>query len=170
MIETARLLLSPLRVEDADEMSKVLRDPTMYLFTGGTPETAAQLTARYTRWVAGARKPGQTWINLAVRERASGSAVGYVQATVNPESTDLAWVIGASWQRNGYASEATGALISWLVRAFDVVQFRAMIRADHVASHGVARRVGMVRTLDEVDGEEVWVMALDGAARVVESS
>jgi RimJ/RimL family protein N-acetyltransferase len=129
----------------------------MYAFTGGAPETAAQIAVRYARWVAGAQTPGQTWVNLMVRERTSHAAVGYVQATINPDSTDIAWVIGTQWQRKGYATEATRALIEWLVRAFDVRLLRALIRADHVASHGVAERLGMARTTDEADGEQVWL-------------
>ena len=160
MIETERLVLSPVRVEDAGEMATVLADPALYAFTGGAPETTAELAARYTRWVAGAPEPDQTWINLVVRERTTGAAVGYVQATVNPGSADIAWVIGRHWQRNGYASEATNGLIAWLVTAFDIAIVRAMIRADHVASHGVAKRVGMVRTADEVRSEEVWLRAV----------
>jgi RimJ/RimL family protein N-acetyltransferase len=156
MIETQRLHLSPIRVADAAEMSRVLADPAMYAFSGDAPETAERLAVRYARWVAGATKPGQTWVNLVVRERATGAAVGYVQATVNPGAADLAWVIGTAWQRKGYATEATLGMVEWLERVHRVQTFRALIRADHAASHGVATRLGLVRTIDEVDGEQVW--------------
>lgn len=53
----------------------MLGDPGMYAFTGGAPERPEQLAVRYARWVAGATKPGQTWVNLVVRERATGAAV-----------------------------------------------------------------------------------------------
>lgn len=156
-VETKRLVLTPITVEDAVEMSSVLGDPGLHAFTGGVPDTAEQLAARYTRWVAGPSKPGQTWLNLVVRERTSGCAVGYVQATINPQWTDIAWVIGTRWQRRGYATEATRAMVDSLSRVFHVQTFRALIRGDHAASHRVAARLGMERTSEEVDGEQVWL-------------
>ena len=42
-IATARLVLNPLRVEDAEEMVSVLGDPALHEFTGGQPSTLAEL-------------------------------------------------------------------------------------------------------------------------------
>ncbi len=45
-IATARLVLDPLRAEDADEMAQVLADPTLHEFIGGEPATRDELRAR----------------------------------------------------------------------------------------------------------------------------
>lgn len=156
-IETDRLSLTPLTVEDATEMASVLADPCLHEFTGGAPETAEQLTARYRRWVAGPSKPGQIWLNLIVRDRASRSAIGYVQATVNPRSTDIAWVIGKPWQRKGYATEAARAMVEHLARVLHVQTLRALILPSHTASQVVASRLGLTCTDEVVDGEQVWL-------------
>lgn len=42
-IETDRLVLTPLREDDADEMVKVLASPDLYVFTGGEPPTLDDL-------------------------------------------------------------------------------------------------------------------------------
>jgi RimJ/RimL family protein N-acetyltransferase len=81
-IGTERLLLTPLRVQDADEMARVLDDERLHEFTGGSPESPAALRARYERLLAGSPDPAVTWLNWIVRERAGGHAVGTVQATV----------------------------------------------------------------------------------------
>ena len=156
-LETLRLQLSPVKVADAGEMSRVLSDPALYAFTGGGPESEAELAKRYARWVAGATQPGQTWVNLIVRERNTGDAVGYVQATVNPELADIAWVIGTPWQRRGYAVEATRALATHVASNFHVTTIRALIKAEHVASQRIAERLGMRVTQDVVRGEQVWL-------------
>lgn len=161
-VETLRLILTPLTVEDANEMASVLADPCLYAFTGGAPETAEQLAVRYTRWVAGPSKPGHTWLNLIVRDRTSRSAIGYVQATINPRSADIAWVISERWQRRGYATEAARALVEHLARVFHVRTVRALIRPDHTASQLVASRLGMECSSEEVDGEQVWLGRLGG--------
>jgi RimJ/RimL family protein N-acetyltransferase len=81
-IGTERLVLTPLRVQDADEMAQVLDDERLHEFTGGSPESPAGLRARYERLLAGSPDPAVTWLNWIVRERAGGQAVGTVQATV----------------------------------------------------------------------------------------
>lgn len=159
-LETTRLTLSPIEVEDAREMAVVLASPSLYVFTGGMSETAEELAVRYRRWVAGPSKPGQRWLNLLVRARESGLAVGYVQATVNGNEAEIAWVIGAEWHGRGYATEAAAALMAHLD---GVERFVAFIMPGHVASQRVADKLGMVMTGAVVKGENEW--ALERRAR-----
>jgi len=81
-IVTARLVLAPLAVGDAEEMVAVLGDERLHAFTGGRPPTLAELRARYARLVAGRSPDGsEQWRNWIVRLR-DGRAVGTVQATI----------------------------------------------------------------------------------------
>jgi RimJ/RimL family protein N-acetyltransferase len=160
-IVTARLVLRSLRPEDADEMVEVLRDQQLHDFTGGRPLTLDELRLRYRQLAVGHSSDGkQTWLNWIVRLRASNAAVGTVQATVTGVSGDehaqIAWVVGVPWQRNGFASEATIALVSWLERR-DIRTISANIHPRHVASQTVASRAGLGLTHDLVDGEQVWL-------------
>ncbi len=81
----------------------MLSDPALYVVTGGEPPTVAQLEARYDRQVVGRSSDGlETWHNWVVRERATGEAAGFVQATVTSTEAgpraELAWVVGTAWQ------------------------------------------------------------------------
>ncbi|TVR21367.1 MAG: N-acetyltransferase [Nitriliruptor sp.] len=78
---TDRLVLALLRLSDAREMHAVLASPELYRFTGGAP-SREQLTERYRHQIAGPDDPDVSWHNWIVRSRTTGSAVGYVQATV----------------------------------------------------------------------------------------
>lgn len=157
-IETGRLRLDPLRVEDAEEMTAVLADPALYVFTGGEPPTLEALRARYAAQVRGGPADGsERWHNWIVRLRAGGTAIGYVQATGRGDgsSADLAWVLGTAWQGHGYATEAANAALRALV-AQGVRVVTAHVREDHAASAAVARRIGLARTTEVEDGEVVW--------------
>ena len=160
-IETGRLVLTPLRVDDADEMVGVLASPALYAFTGGEPPTLEGLRRRYAAMVVGRSPDGaQEWLNWIVRlgdGPAIGSAIGTVQATVEQEDgrAEVAWVIGADRQGQGYAAEAAVALVQALVRA-DVPCVIAHIHPDHAASEGVARRCGLTPTDEFHDGERRW--------------
>ena len=164
-IETVRLTLEPMRVEHAGEMADVLADPRLYEYVGGTPPSAAQLGTRYALQVAGHSPDGRhRWLNWVVRERATGAAVGTVQATVNivdaPKEAEIAWVIGTAYQRRGYATEAAGAMVAWL-RSQGTATVIAHIHPGHEASMGVARHLGLTAT-DVIEGGETrWVSALD---------
>lgn len=155
-LHTARLRLDPLRPEDAVEMAAVLVDPELYEFTGGEPVGPAQLEVRYRMQVAGSGRDDETWLNWIVRLAATGEAAGYVQATVTPAATDVAWVIGLAWQGRGYAREAAAAICDWL-RAAGVTRITAHVPLAHDRSNGVAAAIGL-RPTDEVDadGERVW--------------
>lgn len=159
-IQTTRLELSPLRREHAALLFDVLADPALYEYTGGAPVQAVDEMVRwFTRWEARVSPDGsELWLNWTVSERAGGAAVGYVQATVSDRpGVNLAWVIGTPWQRRGYASEASRAVMDWLAH-LGARRFRACVKPAHVASQRVAARLGLQRTEEWVDGEEVWLL------------
>ena len=156
-LRSARLRLVPLAVGDAPEMVGVLADPALYAFTGGEPPTIVTLEARYLAQVAGPPDDGEQWHNWIVRTLDTDEAIGYVQATVTDcgRAADLAWVTGAAWQGRGYAAEAAGAMVAWLLEA-GVVTVTAHVHPDHAASASVARKAGLAATDEVEDGERVW--------------
>ncbi len=177
-LETDRLRLDPLRVDDAVEMARVLADPSLYAFTGGEPPTVEALRRRYVGQVVGRSADGrELWLNWIVRRRTEADAIGFAQATVadasgdrRRRSADVAWVIGVPWQGHRSAAEAAAAMIAWLMtpepNGAGVVVVTAHIHPDHAASAAVARRVGLEPTHEIEDGEVVWVSSLSAPDRV----
>jgi RimJ/RimL family protein N-acetyltransferase len=159
-LESERLIIDPLRIEDAEELAPLLGDPALYAFTGGGPPGTTELRERFARQVGGASPDGRDlWLNWVVRERASGRAVGMLQATVKPRMiAEMAWVIGTEHQGYGFAREGALVLAGWL-RAAGVLRLRAHIRAGHRASEAVASAIGLAPTGTLVDGEVRWEAA-----------
>jgi RimJ/RimL family protein N-acetyltransferase len=160
-IRTPRLLLEPLRVEHAKDMIAILRDDSLYTYTGGRCPTLDELRSRYERQCVGHSPDGtRGWLNWIVREHSCQAVVGTVQATLGREwssrPAELAWVVGAGYQRRGYATEGAGAMMRWLAGR-GVTGFRAYIHPHHDASIGVARRLGFVATDLVRDGEVRWL-------------
>jgi len=158
-IVTDRLTLTPLLVGDADEMVGVLADPVLHGFIGGEPATLDELRDRYRLLVAGSGRDTEQWLNWVIRRRSDSAAIGTVPATVmNPDHDPVAfvaWTIGVGWQRQGYATEATVAVVDWLVDR-GVGFIVAHIHPDHSASATVAMRAGLQPTEELVEGEVVW--------------
>ncbi|WP_147917062.1 GNAT family N-acetyltransferase [Ruania zhangjianzhongii] len=158
-LTSKRLRLEPLRTEHAEEMAPVLDDPDLHTFIGGAPATLEGLRGRYSRQATGRSADGsQLWFNWILRQE-DGQAVGTVQATVTEGETglsaDVAWVIGSSSQRQGYAREAAQVMVTWL-REQGVGEIVAHVHPDHRASAAVARAIGLRPTKMLVDGEIRW--------------
>ena len=120
VLRTPRLRLEPLRMDHAEEMTSVLGDPGLYVFTGGGPPTTTDLRDRYEAQVRGpSSDAGEAWRNWIVRLAETGEAIGYVQATITPAEAraDVAWVIGQRWQGRGYATEAAIGMVAALADA-----------------------------------------------------
>jgi RimJ/RimL family protein N-acetyltransferase len=169
VLVTARFALEPLVVGHAREMVGVLADPALYRFTGGEPPSPAALEARFARQAAGRSPDGSArWLVWILRERASGRAAGFVQATVTGDGdgdggdgdgavrvAEVAWLVGTAAQGSGAAAECAAAMVAWL-REGGVGIVRAHIHPDHAASAAVARRLGLAPTEERVDGEVRW--------------
>jgi len=151
--------LRPLQVSDAAEMTRTLQDPSLYAFTGGEPPTEESLTRQYAVQTRGhSADGGERWLNRLVVMDSTGEAIGYVQATipVADAPTEISWVMGTPWQRQGHASAAASLLLAELA-GLGVTDIVAHIHPDHEASAAVARRIGMGPTGEVVDGEIRWV-------------
>jgi RimJ/RimL family protein N-acetyltransferase len=165
-ISTDRLELIPLERKHAEELFSVLSDETLYEYTGDTPPASvAEFRSRCASLEARRSPDGaELWLNWVLSETATGMSVGWIQATVTARYADVAWVVGTLWQRRGYATEAVRALLVWL-RFAGVKVVRAKIRPMHTASQRVAANVGLLRTAETIDGEDVWVGCLQGQCK-----
>ena len=136
-------------------MFAVLNDQRLHEFTDGAPRSLAELRSKFESLAAGQSPDGrEAWLNWVVR-RIDGPAIGYVQAGVADGSAAVAWVIGAPWQGQGFASEAATAMAAWLI-ARGVTEIRAAIQPLHTVSNRVAEHLGLTETAEVVDGEVIW--------------
>lgn len=166
-LQGPRVQLEPLTIAHAQEAAEILNDVRLHQWIGGTPPTRHELEQRYHRQVIGHSPDGQHgWLNWMVRNRADGRLVGTVQATLyHPRSdhsddpdrveAELAWVIGHDFQGAGYGKEGASTMADWL-RTQGVAGFVAHVHPEHAASAGIARALGMERTGEVHDSEELW--------------
>ncbi|WP_413093824.1 GNAT family N-acetyltransferase [Streptomyces nitrosporeus] len=162
---TRRLDAVPLDPAHADEMAGVLAGPALYAYTGGAPEDAVSLRARYERQCAGPSDPAERWWNWVLRIREDGRLAGYVQATVRGPRAEVAWVLGTEWQGRGYAKEAAAGLAGHLADRYGIRTVVAHIHPDHAASAAVAAAAGLAPTEARQDGEVRYVLHPSGTRR-----
>ncbi|HWZ71149.1 MAG TPA: GNAT family N-acetyltransferase [Casimicrobiaceae bacterium] len=143
-IETRRLSLEPQTIEHSAEMFALLADPSIYEFENEPPPSQDWLTKRF-QMLESRRSPDGTeqWLNWILRLRASGRLLGYVQATVRPNSQALiAYQINSAFWGQGFGQEAVGAMIHELGKTYHVAIAIAVFKKSNFRSRKLLRRLG----------------------------
>lgn len=163
-LTTERLTLRPYRDDDFDAFVAMWKEPDVVRFIGGKPFSREDSWTRFLRNVGMWQHHGFGF--FAVEERASGSFVGEVgfqerkrEITPSLEGTiETGWGFVPDVHGWGYATEAVTAALAWAETAHPGKRFSALIDADHVVSHRVAKKLGFVeRTRTEYHGVPVFL-------------
>jgi RimJ/RimL family protein N-acetyltransferase len=164
--QTILLDLLPIKREHAPEMFALLGDASLYEFTNDSPpHDIAALASRYEQWERRTSPDGsELWLNWLLKLRENGKLIGHVQASMAVPRASIAWVVGAQWQRQGYATEAATAMLAWLSQ-LGVHDIRASIHPSNIPSVRVAEHLGLRRT-EEFSGSERLYTAAFNALRL----
>ncbi len=156
-LRTPRLILEPLTVAHADAMFDVLSDPTIYEYLDyGPPPSREHLQGVYLRLSQGQSPDGQEgWFNWIVTHPQRGP-MGVVQATVlAPHRTAwVAYVLAQAHRGQGFAREATAAMVDHLINVHGIVTLLAMIEDANQPSRRLLLGLGFAPA--QVDHLERW--------------
>ena len=126
----------------------VLNDISLYAYIPDDPPTLEKLEERYAFWEQRI-SPDKTeyWLNWIVFTKEDQMAIGTLQAGVHMESkvASIAYKVGSSFQRNGYATEGVTTMIEHLKRNYGVIQIKAWIDTRNRPSIKLVERIGMTR-------------------------
>ena len=147
-LETARLVLEPLRVEHAALCFLPLCDATLYPYVPQDPPTSVEeLEVRFQKLELGAPPSlEEVWLNWFVRLRSSADYVGFVQATVRlPERHALlAYQTFLPFRRRGYAAEACRRVVDYLSATFSLEAILAEIDTRNQPSRKLVESLGFI--------------------------
>jgi len=113
------------------------------------------------------------WSLRAMVLRAERRMVGFVNFHGKPGTNDtgtagaveLGWTVFDADQRRGYATETAIRLIEWARQAHGIQRFISSTTPDNTASLRVHHKLGFVPTGEVVDGELIFELPADAAAR-----
>lgn len=145
LLHSKRLVLEPLTVAHAAEMLPVISSPELYTFLPSDAPSLTSLRELYHRWTARLSPDGdEIWLNWSARQRNSRAFVGHFQAALDGNGiATIAYLVGSSYQRRGYAHEALSVVCGYLSNTLQANTVRAWIDTRNQASIAVARRLGM---------------------------
>jgi len=147
-LETERLLLRWLRVDDFDQFARMCRDPEVMRFIGG------QLLTEIEVWRQMAAIMGHWYFRgygiWGVEEKSSGKLIGRI-GCLNPigwPAFELGWTLARESWGKGYATEGARRALAYAFTELDQDHVISLIAPANVASAKVAERLG-----EKVEGE-----------------
>jgi len=144
VLETPRLVLSAMSLDDLDFMAEMLSDPWVMRFYPkrlNRHEAAASIRRMLDRY---ARYGYGPWL---VREKSAGRPVGRVglmpQFVNGAHEIEVGWMIHRPFQRCGFASEAGRACAVYALERLHAQRVISLIRPENLPSAATALKLGM---------------------------
>jgi [ribosomal protein S5]-alanine N-acetyltransferase len=117
----------------------------------------------------------QPWLLRAVVLRQEELMIGHIGFHTHPNpnylqpyapgGVEFGYTIFSPFRRQGYATEASTALMAWAHESYSITRFVLSIRPDNLPSLRIAQHFGFQKVgshIDEVDGlEEIFVRAIN---------
>jgi ribosomal-protein-alanine N-acetyltransferase len=144
-IGTERLVLRKPRLEDAPVLfAKYMQDPKVTRYTTWRPhqqvqEAEAFINGSMAAWESETRFP----FVITIKEQ--DQPFGMIDFHIRGSTVGLGYVIAHSHQGNGYATEATRAIIHWAFQQPTIYRVNASTDVENIASQKVLEKAGMVR-------------------------
>jgi RimJ/RimL family protein N-acetyltransferase len=136
-LHTARLIVRPVRADDADALAEVM-DTTMLAANGWTDDVKAAALRLVRR--LGSNISGEFAITRGVGTDAIGT-IGVSNVVWTSRSCDMSWSVRADCRGRGYATEAAGAVLDAL-HALGLDTVHIGMRTSNVAARRVAAKLG----------------------------
>lgn len=142
IIETDRLLLKALQVEDATDIYEYVRNPNVLRYTTGTPPKNFAETEAFVRGLA---NPPENQFAWSIRLHKLPNVIGVIEFGLRDEVTgSLDYALAESHWNQGIMSEAVQAVINWAFQTYatlDSIVSAAMTA--NPASTRVQQKCGM---------------------------
>jgi RimJ/RimL family protein N-acetyltransferase len=147
---TRRLQIEELQASHAANLADLLApEVNAYFDPEGLPKTVEDLEKRFARAIAGPgdRYPGETWLNFAVRHVATDSYIGRLEATLQQDFGEVAFLFVSSSWGQGYATEGTQWLMSHCTETYGTKTFWATVSPRNERSLALCKRLGFTEAL-----------------------
>src|SRR5215475_2990950 len=142
VLQTPRLIVRPLRLEDAPDVQRFASDWDVARFTSSIPHPYPDGAAE--AWIRGQVEDFDNTFGIELR--AGALFVGAIGFEHNSEKREIVfgyWIGKPHWG-NGYATEAVRALVDHAFTALGAERVLASVMPENRASVRVQEKVGMV--------------------------
>lgn len=162
VIETPRLLLRPMRLEDVDDLLRLFADPAVMAAFESDPFDRPRMERWVRRNLAHQARYGYGLFSIVLK--ADGTLLGDCGLEHLEDGTgevELGYDLRRDYWNRGLATEAAAAVRDHAFRVLELPRLISLIRQGNGASRRVAEKIGMRHEADvERDGRRYWRYAL----------
>ena len=150
-IETRRLLLRPYRMDEADLVGRLMRDPRVFFWRSGpvSDEDVAEVLIRSRElgprglgWFAAFRHDDGRFVGNAILQPLDGT-----------EEIEIGYHLVPEYWGNGYATEAATALLDYGFRDLELPRIAAVVLPENEPSRRVLKRLGLPYIEDRIHAD-----------------
>lgn len=140
ILETDRLMLRPITLDDAEDLFEYASDPENTRHTFPTHQSIEE-----TEWVISNLFMSSPLGNFAIELKENGKMIGTCDLRVNEseKSAELAYAINKKYWGNGYAPEAAKKLLELAFQDLKIERLWAKFSSENPASGRVMEKIGM---------------------------
>jgi len=143
-LETPRLRLDALRLDDAPALYGYRSDPEVSRYQNWRPASQAEVERFIRRQAAICSPAPEQWMQRAIRLCADGTLVGDLAFCVSADGqAEFGVTLAPSGQGQGYAREALRGLFGFLFNHLDVHRVHASIDPRNTPSMAMVRALGL---------------------------
>lgn len=153
VMETERCVLTELHASDVDHMVQLQTDADVYRYLGG-PKQESDVREGFLA----AAERGFSPHSWAVRSKDTDAFIGWVTLSEHHdgEDTELSYLLLPDWWGQGYAFEATQALVDYALTELNLPRIVAETQSANKRSLALLERLGMKleRTVERFGAEQ----------------
>ena len=154
-LETERLILRKIRVEDAEDIFEYEGDPECTQYVWFNTSTDVEQTRRTIAGIIKSLDEGNGFY-FAVALKGTGKVIGTADLfrvdTVNRKLI-AGWMMTKEFWGNGYMSEAMREVIRFTFQELGLHRIEAEIETENIQSQKLAERIGMMREATLIENE-----------------
>lgn len=154
-LSTQRMALETITEAHSEDMWRLFADRELHHFVPYEPLTLEKQRERCVRWATRwSPAKDELWLNWAGRDKRTGLVIAHFQAGVKADGmASIGYLVARSSQRQGIAYEGLEAVLAYLRDDLGVCEVRAWSDTRNIASHALAKKLGMVHieTIKDAD-------------------
>jgi aminoglycoside 6'-N-acetyltransferase len=172
-IETDRLILRPMQLTDVGDLLEYQSNPEIIRYIPWPTRSMDQVKAAAEKTISTGKftlQEDNDYIVLVWEVKSSGKVIGQSNmglVSKENKASNIGWVTHQDFHRQGYAFEATKALLTYAFANFDLHRVIADIDTRVPESAALAEKLGMRREAEFKDGEffkgewcDMWLYAI----------
>lgn len=144
--ETERLLINPLRLEDAPAIFSARTNPTTNAFLPWKPKAVEEVEEHIRKARLIPANTEDSWYLLGTRLKETGELVGDLGIHFlgpNNQQAEIGYMILDGYQGRGYATEAVQGVLAYLFTTYKKHRLTAAVDPENTHSIQLLKRVGM---------------------------